>query len=193
MIEYIKGTIIEINPAHVVIDNQGIGYFINISLNTYSALSGKKEARVYIHEAIREDAHTLYGFIDMDERELFRMLVSVSGVGSSTGIVMLSSIAPKDLQTAIVSGDVNALKAVKGIGLKTAQRVIVELKDKLSKAPISGDIFVPANNTLREEALSALVTLGFNKKTVEKTIDKIMKSSPDLGVEEIVKNALTQM
>ena len=193
MIEYIKGTIIEINPAHVVIDNQGIGYFINISLNTYSALSGKKEARVYIHEAIREDAHTLYGFIDMDERELFRMLVSVSGVGSSTGIVMLSSIAPKDLQTAIVSGDVNALKAVKGIGLKTAQRVIVELKDKLSKAPISGDIFVPANNTLREEALSALVTLGFNKKTVKKNIDKIMKSSPDLGVEEIVKNALTQM
>ena len=197
MIEYLNGQIIELNPAHVVLDLNGVGYFVHISLNTYSALSGLKQVRLYIHEVIREDSHSLYGFFNFEERELFRMLISVSGVGANTGILFLSSLSVNELKMAILSGDVNKLKGVKGIGLKTAQRLIVELKDKLEKEPLSiqnsADIFRSLNNTVREEALSALVTLGFVKKNAEKVIDKILGSDPEKTVEQLIKDALKQM
>ncbi|MBN2805353.1 MAG: Holliday junction branch migration protein RuvA [Prolixibacteraceae bacterium] len=197
MIEYLNGQVIELNPAHVVLDISGIGYFVHISLNTYSAMSGKKQARLYIHELIREDAHTLYGFHAFEERELFRLLISVSGVGCGTGILFLSSMPVAELQNAILSGDVNKLKSVKGVGLKTAQRLIVDLKDKLEKTSLSGqqssDIFNLLNNTAREEALSALVTLGFVRKNAEAVIDKILKNDPEKRVEQLIKDALKQM
>jgi Holliday junction DNA helicase RuvA len=193
MIEYISGQVIELNPAHTVIDINGIGYFIHISVNTYSLLNGKKQAMLYVHEVIREDAHILYGFHDFDERELFRNLISVSGVGANTGILFLSSLPANEIKVAIVSGDVNRLKSVKGVGLKTAQRIIVELKDKLSKEPISSNIFAEPDNSTRDEALSALVTLGFVKKGAEKVVDKIMKNNPDFSVEQVIKEALKQM
>lgn len=197
MIEYLNGPVIELNPAHAVIDLNGVGYFVHISLNTYSAINSQKKVKLHIHEAIREDAHSLYGFYDVDERELFRMLISVSGVGANTGIVFLSSLSVVDLKMAILSGDVNKLKSVKGIGLKTAQRLIVELKDKLAKEPMSDDnsalIFTGMNNTAREEALSALVTLGFVRKNAEKAIDKILRNDPELTVERLIKDALKQM
>lgn len=197
MIEYLNGQIIELNPAHVVLDLNGIGYYINISIGTYSALSAHKQVKLHIHEVIREDAHPLYGFFTFEERELFRMLISVSGVGANTGILFLSSLSVPELKMAIVSGDVNKLKGVKGIGLKTAQRLIVELKDKLEKEPLSahfsGDIFRGMNNTAREEALSALVTLGFVKKNAEKVLDKILSSNPEKTVEQLIKDALKQM
>lgn len=193
MIEYLNGQLTELNPAHIVIDINGVGYFVHISLNTYTALSGKKQTKIYIHEVIREDAHLLFGFYDFDERELFRNLISVSGVGASTGIVFLSSLKADEIKVAIIADDVNKLKSVKGIGLKTAQRIIVELKDKLAKDPVSANIFAVENNSTREEALSALVTLGFVKKGAEKVVDKVMKNNPDISVEQIIKEALKQM
>ena len=193
MIEYLNGRIVELNPAHIVLDLNGIGYYVHVSLNTYSALSGKQSARLHIHEVIREDAHLLYGFSDFDEREVFRLLISVSGVGANTGILLLSSLNVNEIKAAIVSNDVNRLKAVKGIGLKTAQRIIVELKDKLAKEPAKADIFIPENNTAREEALSALVTLGFVKKNAEKVIDGVMREKPGKPVEQIIKDALKLM
>ncbi|MDA3880165.1 MAG: Holliday junction branch migration protein RuvA [Prolixibacteraceae bacterium] len=193
MIEYINGQLTELNPAHIVLDVGGMGYFIHISLNTYTALSGKKQAKVYIHEVIREDAHLLFGFHDFDERELFRNLISVSGVGATTGILFLSSLQTDDIKSAIIVGDVNKLKSVKGIGLKTAQRIIIELKDKLAKEPVSSNIFAIENNSTREEALSALVTLGFVKKGAEKVVDKILKNNSEKSAEQIIKEALKQM
>lgn len=193
MIEYLHGQIIELNPAHVVIDINGMGYFVHISINTYTTLSGHKQIKLYIHEIIREDAHLLFGFHNFDERELFRLLISVSGVGANTGMLFLSSLSANEIKTAIVTDDVNKLKAVKGIGLKTAQRIIIELKDKLSKDPASANIFTVSNNTAREEALSALVTLGFIKKNVEKVVDKIISQEPEITVEKIIKVALKQM
>ncbi len=193
MIEYISGNIIELNPAHAVLDLNGIGYYVSISINTYTALSSKKAVKLYIHEVIREDAHNLFGFYDLDERELFRNLISVSGVGANTGIVFLSSLSPSELKTAIITGDVNRLKSVKGIGLKTAQRLIVELKEKLSKEPATADIFMSSNNTNREEALSALQTLGFAKKAAEKALDGALKANQGSSVEELIKVALKQM
>lgn len=197
MIEYLNGQIIELNPAHVVIDINGIGYFVHISINTYSSIHGQGKSKLHIHEHIREDTHALYGFYDIDERELFRNLISVSGVGTNTGILFLSSLSVPDLKMAILNGDVNKLKSVKGIGLKTAQRLIVELKDKLAKEPassnVAGDIFGGLNNTVREEALSALITLGFVKKNAEKAVDKILRSNPESSVEQLIKDALKQM
>jgi Holliday junction DNA helicase RuvA len=193
MIEYLNGQIIEVNPAHVVVDIGGVGYFVHISLTTFAALNGQRSAKIYTHQVIREDAHLLYGFHSVEERELFRMLISVSGVGANTGILFLSSLAVAEIKQAIVTADVNKLKSVKGIGLKTAQRLVVELKDKLEKEPISGDFFGSLNNTLREEALSALVTLGFVKKNAEKIVDKIIRDNPEKSVEQIIKDALKQM
>ena len=193
MIEYIKGDIIEQNPAHVIVENAGIGYYLHISLNTYTEINGKGAFKFFIHEIIREDAHILYAFHNKDERELFRHLISVSGVGANTGILILSSLSANEIRNAIISDDVNKLKAVKGIGLKTAQRLIVELKDKLIKEPVSSDIFVSLNNTTREEALSALVTLGFVKKNAEKAIDQILREHPEKSVEQVIKDALKQM
>lgn len=193
MIEYLNGQIIEVNPAHVIVDLGGVGYYVHISLNTFAVLNGQRSTKIYTHQVIREDAHLLYGFHSVDERELFRMLISVSGVGANTGILFLSSLSVAEIKQAIVTADVNRLKSVKGIGLKTAQRLVVELKDKLEKEPILGDIFGSLNNTLREEALSALVTLGFVKKNAEKIVDKIIKENPEKSVEQIIKDALRQM
>lgn len=193
MIEYLSGQLAEITPAFVVIELNGMGYYVHVSLNTFTELRGNKTAKIFIHEVIREDAHSLYGFHNRDERELFRMLISVSGVGANTGILFLSSLTVAEIQAAIVSGDVDRLKSVKGIGLKTAQRIIVELKDKLTKEPVSNDIFISLNNTTREEALSALVTLGFVKKNAEKVVDGILRGNPGKTVEQIIKDALKQM
>ncbi|HNW50497.1 MAG TPA: Holliday junction branch migration protein RuvA [Prolixibacteraceae bacterium] len=193
MIEYLNGQIEEINPAHVVIDVNGTGYYIPVSLYTYSAIKELKSVKLYIHEVIREDAHLLYGFHDRTERELFRLLISVSGVGANTGVLILSSLSSAEIKATIISGDADRLKSIKGIGLKTAQRIIVELKEKLSKEPVSNDIFNSMNNTTREEALSALVTLGFIKKNAEKVVDAILRANPGKTVEQIIKDALKQM
>ena len=193
MIEYLFGQLVELNPAFAVIELGGTGYYVHVSLNTFTALKGTKTAKLYIHEVIREDTHSLYGFHDKEERELFRMLISVSGVGANTGILFLSSLTVNEIRAAIISGDVDRLKSVKGIGLKTAQRIIVELKDKLTKEPLSNDIFISMNNTTREEALSALVTLGFIKKSAEKVVDGILRGNPGKTVEQIIKDALKQM
>lgn len=190
MYEYIQGKISELTPASVIIDNQGVGYFIHISLNTYSALSGKEQAVVFVHHVVREDAQLLYGFYNKSEREIFRLLISVSGIGSNTARMMLSSLSPAEIRDAILTGNVHLLSSIKGIGAKTAQRVIIDLKDKLGKSDLSGDFLQSQSNTNREEALSALVMLGFTKNTVEKVLDKILKVKPDSGVEELVKTAL---
>ena len=190
MFEYIKGKVVEINPAYAVIDAGGIGYVFNISLNTYAALQGLENVLLYVHQVIRDDAHLLFGFIAKSERELFRQLISVSGVGPNTARVILSSLSADELAQAIMQGDVNTLKRVKGIGLKTAQRIVVDLKDKLGKNLGEQDIFTPVNNTLRQEALSALVMLGFTKSVAEKNIDQLLKKNPGYSVESLVKDAL---
>jgi Holliday junction DNA helicase RuvA len=193
MYEYIKGKLIESSPAHAVIDVNGIGYFLNISVSSYSHINQKQEVLLYVHENIREDAYALYGFFDKAERELFRHLISVSGVGANTARMMLSSVSPGELHQAIVSGNVNLLKAVKGIGLKTAQRILVELKDKLGK-DASGDNFLPGmDNTLREEALSALVMLGFNKVNCQKVVEHLLTENPTQTVETVIKQALKML
>jgi Holliday junction DNA helicase RuvA len=193
MIEYIKGDIIQITPTYVTVETGGIGYSINISLTTYSALENKKEYKILIHEVIREDSHLLFGFAGNEEREIFRLLISVSGVGANTARMMLSSLSPDEVEKAILGSDSNLLKSVKGIGLKTAQRIIIDLKDKLGKHAGSGEIFAFADNTRREEALSALVMLGFAKSTVSKILDKIVREEKNLTVEEIIKRALKNM
>jgi len=190
MFEYIQGKIAELTPASVVIDNQGVGYFINISLNTYSALSGKEQAVVFIHQVIREDANILFGFFDKSEREIFRQLISVSGVGANTARMMLSSLSSAEIKNAILSADTKVLNGIKGIGAKTAQRIIVDLKDKIGKSDISDNFLLTQNNTKREEALSALVMLGFAKNPAEKILDKLLKANPDFEVEELVKQVL---
>jgi Holliday junction DNA helicase RuvA len=193
MYEYISGKIAQTTPAYVVIENNGIGYFLNISLFTYEALKDKSEVQLYVHEHIREDAFSLYGFAEPRERDLFRMLISVSGIGSNTGRMMLSSMSPDELHIAISTGNVNQIKSIKGIGLKTAQRLIVELKDKTGKTVEGENFLLPADNTKAEEALSALVMLGFSKAPSQKTIDKILKDNPNSKVEEIIKLALKMM
>lgn len=190
MYEYIQGKVAELTPANVVIDNNGIGYFINISLNTYSGLSGKEHAVVFVHQVVREDAHTLYGFINKSEREMFRHLISVSGIGANTGRMMLSSLSPSEIRDAILESNVKLLNSIKGIGAKTAQRIVVDLSDKVGKSEISGEIFVSPSNTNREEALSALVMLGFAKNTVEKILDKLLKEDATSDVENLIKKAL---
>ena len=190
MIDYITGTITGLNPACVVVECNGIGYSLNISLNTYTALEKADKCKILVHESIREDAHILYGFATSDERDLFRQLITVNGVGAGTARMMLSSVAPAELREAIISGDVAILKGVKGIGLKTAQRVIVDLKDKIGKHAGSGEILAFSDNTAREEALSALVMLGFARSSASKVIDNILRENRKLQVEEIVRKAL---
>jgi Holliday junction DNA helicase RuvA len=193
MIDYIKGTITRINPAFLTMETAGIGYFINISVNTYSKLDGKSEYKILVHEVIREDSHTLYGFADDEERDIFRLLISVTGVGANTARMMLSSVSPAEIEKAIAGSDVDILKGVKGIGLKTAQRIIVDLKDKLGKHAGSPEIFALADNTNREEALSALVMLGFAKSAVIKILDKIVREEKNLTVEDMIKRALKNL
>lgn len=190
MIDYIAGPVIELNPAFVVLEAANIGYSINISLNTYSALTNCESCRLWIQESIREDAHLLYGFAEKEERELFRLLISVSGIGPNTARIMLSSLNPYSLGIAIAEGDINTLKSIKGIGLKTAQRVVVDLKEKVGKHAATGEIVAFSDNTARDEALSALVMLGFAKSSATKVIDNLVKESRTLSVEELVRQAL---
>lgn len=190
MIDYITGRIAELTPAFVVVDNGGIGYFASISLSTYSRLEGKTECMLLVHEVIREDSHQLFGFSDKDERDIFRLLITVSGVGANTARMMLSSLTHDELEKAILGSDVNTLKGIKGIGLKTAQRIIVDLKDKIGKHTGTGEIFAFTDNTKREEALSALVMLGFGKSAVLKALDGIIRQEKNLTVEDLIKRAL---
>lgn len=193
MIDYIKGEVAELTPAMVALEAYGVGYDLSISLNTYSALSGKTTAKLYVHESIREDAHQLFGFFDKHERDLFRQLITVSGIGPSTGRMMLSSMTPRELASAIATGDVNTLKSVKGIGAKTAERVIVDLKDKI-KLESGAEIPMPSvSSPAGEEAVAALVMLGFIPKSSEKVVDKILKDKPTATVEQIIKMALKML
>lgn len=193
MYEFIRGTIIERNPASVVIETAGVGYSVNISLNTYTKLSQKTEVLIYMHQVVREDAHLLFGFADKIERELFRNLISVNGVGANTAIMMLSSLSPDEIATAVTTENVAVLKAVKGIGIKTAQRIIIDLKDKLAKFRENDTIFTLPDNTILNESLSALVMLGFVKKDAEKVIAKILQEQPQSTVEGVIKQALKRL
>ena len=193
MITHIKGRLTEKTPTYVVIDCNGIGYKLNISLQTYSNIK-EEDCFLFTHLSVKEDSHTLYGFSDEDERTLFRNLISVSGVGPSTAQVVLSTFTPKETCQYIISADVAALQSVKGIGGKTAQRIIIDLKDKLGKGITTADILLYQNNDLRSEALSALVALGFSKKVAEQKVDNTLReSSEDISVEALVKSALSGM
>ena len=200
MIEYIKGEIAELRPATAVIDCNGLGYGINISLNTYAAIQGKKECKLYIHEAIREDAYTLYGFADKQERELFLLLISVSGIGGNTARMILSALSPSELINVISTENETLLKTVKGIGLKTAQRVIVDLKDKIKTGSVATDtagiMGIPAstiNAQVQEEAISALTMLGFAQAPSQKVVLAILQEDPQAPVEQVIKIALKRM
>ena len=193
MITHIQGKMIEKNPDHVVVECNGLGYHVNISLQTFSNIPDQENLKLYTHLVIREDAHILFGFYSKTEREIFKMLISVSGVGPSIAITMLSSMDTQEIQQAIGSEDVSKIQSVKGIGLKTAQRVIVDLKDKILKSyEISEDLSV-SNNTIKIEALSALEVLGFSRKKIEKVIQVILQNSPDISLEELIKQALKNL
>lgn len=193
MIEYISGSIAELTPTYVIVDNHGIGYEMNISLTTFSELENKKEVRLLAHEVIREDAHVLFGFATARERALFRLLIGVSGVGANTARMLLSSASPAELEVVITSGDVKRLKAVKGVGAKTAERVIVDLRDKIKP---TGDTLVleqtPASEAF-DEALAALTMLGFAKPQSQKVLTKLFADDPSLKVEKAIKKALTML
>lgn len=203
MIEYIKGEVAELTPTLAVVEAAGVGYALNISLNTYTALQGKKEAKVYVHEVLttggRDDAYTLFGFATRQERELYRLLISVSGVGGGTARMMLSSLTPRELCDIISSGNDKMLKNVKGIGLKTAQRIIVDLKDKIvssgvaQEIPASGGQPTMVNNDVKDEAVQALTMLGFAPAPSQKVVVAILQESPSLPVEQVVKLALKQI
>tara|TARA_B100000959_G_scaffold275397_1_gene328732 strand:- start:363 stop:944 length:582 start_codon:yes stop_codon:yes gene_type:complete len=193
MITHIKGRLVEKTPTYVVIDCQGIGYKLHISLQTFSNIK-EENCLLFTHLSVKEDSHTLYGFLDENERSLFRNLISVSGVGPSTAQIVLSTFSANETRQYIISADVAALQSVKGIGGKTAQRIIIDLKDKLGKGISSSDITLYKDNDLRNQALSALVALGFSKKIAEKKVDKILRDNPeDISVEALVKAALSQM
>jgi len=195
MYDFISGEISELTPSFVVIENNGIGFFINISLTSYDEINGKSKAKMYIHQILREDTNELFGFTDKGEREIFRQLISVSGIGANTARLMLSSLKPNEIVNAILENDVQKIKTIKGIGLKTAQRVIVDLKDKVNKLDINenlGSKFSNKNENL-QEALSALVMLGFNKKNAELHLNKILKEEPESTVEMLVKKGIKAM
>lgn len=193
MITHIEGKLVEKNPTDIVIDCHGVGYFINVSLHTFSQLPASENVKVYTHLQVREDAHTLYGFYGKAEREIFRLLLSVSGVGASTARTMLSSLTPDQVKEAIASEDDVTIQSVKGIGTKTAQRVILDLKDKILKVEGLSGISTSSSNTNKNEALSALETLGFARKQSEKVCDKIIKHNPQATAEEIIKQALKNL
>ncbi|MEA4984510.1 Holliday junction ATP-dependent DNA helicase RuvA [bioreactor metagenome] len=193
MIDYIKGEITELNPTYAVVETAGIGYFINIALPVYSVLNGQKTGKLYIYEAIREDAYNLYGFLNQADRQLFLMLISVSGIGANTARMIMSSYAVAEIQQMIATGNAVALSSIKGIGAKTAQRIIVDLKDKIIKLNVISDIDLPqqhASGEVREEAVSALVMLGFAANVSQKAVDGILKSQSDVTVEQLIKLAL---
>lgn len=194
MITYVKGKLIEKNPSYAIIEANGIGYFINISLQTYSALGNNENCKLLTYLSIKEDSHTLFGFLTEDEREVFTQLISVSGIGTNTARMMLSSLSSSDIITAIASENVNALKGIKGIGLKTAQRVILDLKDKVGKNVSLENLSAPSNNTIKNEALSALMVLGFDKKTAETRIEAMISKNPQIkDVEELIKYSLKNL
>jgi len=195
MLDYIKGEITELTPTSAVIETGGIGYIAFISLNTYSALTGLKSCKLYVYESIREDAHQLFGFMEKRERELFMHLISVSGIGANTARMVLSSIATYELEGIIASGNANALKAVKGIGSKTAERIIIDLKDKIKVSGSSMNMPAQpgATGEAAKEAVSALTMLGFNLLASQKVVSKIEKEHPTYTVEEIIKNALKML
>lgn len=193
MLEYIKGNIAELTPTYVVLDNNGIGYMINITLNTYTQLQSKESAKIYLYEAIREDAHILYGFMNKRERELFVLLISVSGVGASIARMILSSLPVTELEQTIATGNVNLLKSVKGIGAKTAQRIIVDLKDKIKAGDDSLILQASATNDVYDEALAALIMLGFPQQLSQKALKKLFAEVPNINVEDAIKRALKMM
>ncbi len=193
MITQIKGRLVEKNPTDVIVDCNGVGYLLHISLHTFSLIPDQEFLQLFTHLQIREDAHTLFGFVEKSEREIFRLLISVSGIGSSTARTMLSSLHPDQIKEAIASNDVGTIQSIKGIGAKTAQRVIIDLKDKILKVYNIDEVSVSQNNTNKDEALSALETLGFNRKQAEKVVDKILLGSPAETVENIIKQALKNL
>jgi Holliday junction DNA helicase RuvA len=192
MYAYFEGTVTEKNPAYVVIDCHGVGYLLNISLSTFSKIPDSGKCKLFAHLSIREDDHVLYGFADEDERMMFRNLISVSGVGAATARMMLSAMSPADIQQCILTADVNRLKAIKGIGEKTAQRIIVDLKNKMGKETLgSTSVFGLKHNKLKQEALNALETLGFARNLAEKAIDKTLQTEGELiSIEDLVKKVL---
>jgi len=193
MITHLSGKLVEKNPTHVIIECGGVGYFVNISLHTYSLLGSEENIHLYTHLQVKEDAHTLFGFADQQEREIFRLLLTVSGIGSSTARTMLSSLTPLQIRDAIAAGNVPSIQAVKGIGTKTAQRVILDLKDKVMKIHGMAEVSYESNNTNREEALSALEVLGFARKQAEKAVDKVLKQDSSQSVEDIIKQTLKNL
>lgn len=195
MYEYIKGKLETVTPTYCVIETGGFAYYIFISLNTYSAIkmNEKAEVKLYLHQIVREDAHLLYGFAGEKEREVFRMLIGVSGIGAATGMLVLSSLTPEEVASAIAAENVMTLRNVKGIGTKTAQRIIVDLKDKAGQLAGKDEFVVPADNSIYDESLSALVTLGFSKAAVRKIVDKILSDNPEAPLEEVIKEALKHL
>ncbi len=193
MITHIKGKLIEKNPTNIVIDCNGIGYSINISLHTFSQISEKENVKLFTHLQVREDSHTLFGFSGKLEREIFRLLISVSGIGASIARTMLSSLSPEQVMDAIAQNDIATIQSVKGIGSKTAQRVVLDLKDKILKVYGLDDVSATSSNTNKNEALSALETLGFARKQAERVCDKIVKENPNASVETIIKQALKNL
>lgn len=199
MIEYIKGELTELTPAFATVEAAGVGYGLNISLNTYSAIQGKKDVKLYVYEAIREDAYVLYGFVNKKEREMFQLLISVSGVGANTARMVLSSLSPAELCNCISTNNERMIKGVKGIGLKTAQRIIVDLRDKIvalgiaDEIPAGGAMQAPVNNAVKDEAVSALTMLGFSPAPSQKVVLQILQEVPDAPVEMVVKLALKRI
>jgi Holliday junction DNA helicase RuvA len=196
MFEYVKGLLVELTPTSAIVETNGLAFNINISLFSYTSLKQGQECKLYLHQIIREDAHILYGFSEKFERELFRNLISVNGVGPNTARLILSSVNPNLIIKAIAEEDVNIFKNVKGIGIKTAQRIVIELKGK-NLIPesefISGEIFTVSNNTLYKDSLNALMMLGFSKPAIEKVLNKIFKENSDISLEEVIKKALVYL
>lgn len=193
MIAHLQGKLVEKTPTEVVIDCGGVGYHVNISLHTYSLLPQTENIRLFTYLQIKEDAHTLFGFVEKSEREIFKMLLSVSGIGAGIARTMLSSLEPKQIIQALAVGDIATIQAIKGIGSKTAQRAILDLKDKVLKVYDLDEVSMAANNTNKDEALSALEVLGFNKKLAEKAVDRIAKDQPGASVESLIKQALKNL
>ena len=193
MITQIKGKLVEKTPTYVVIDCNGIGYEVNISLNTYASLSADENIQLFTHLQVREDAHILFGFYTAVERAVFRLMIGVSGIGASTARTMLSSLTPAEIQQAILTDDVRTIQGVKGIGLKTAQRVVIELKDKIKSLQGADEIPALKNNTIKEETLSALEVLGYSRKTSDKVVDNLIQSKPDSTIEDLIKGALNKL
>src|SRR6056300_1537217 len=193
MITQLSGRLVEKTPTDVVIDCNGVGYIVHNSLHTFSQLSSDENIKLFTHLQVKEDSHTLFGFFTTIERAVFKQLISVSGIGASTARTMLSSLEPQQIQRAIVSEDLNTIKSVKGIGLKTAQRVLIELKDKMINLHDGEEIQVLGNNTIKDEALSALEVLGYSRKQSERIVDRIIQTTPDCSVEGLIKEALNKL